>query len=279
MTASLSSVQQRLRNLETLFIWEGALDNSRIREVFGLQPVQASRLVTSFISEHGDGVMRVTPHAPVTATPEFKPAHESCGADDYLRLVESVRPSDMAPFVMDVRHDLSPVSPAIFSVMVQACRNKAGVDVFYRSMSAPDGVVRRIFPHSLVRAARRWHVRAWCELRQAFRDFALGRVATAFLAEAETPMGIQQDREWSEFVRLVVVPHPALTSAQQSLVRHEYLGGEKSKTLEVKQALAGYVIQDMRIGLDQQRDLPPSFQFFLANAQELPSSFVSSPAA
>lgn len=279
MSTHLSSTEQRLRDLETLFVWEGALDNARIREVFGLQPVQASRWVMSFVAEHGAGVQRATSHAPVKPAEAFKPMFERNGADDYLRLVESMRPSDVAPFVTDVRYDLSPTAPELFAVMVQACRSGTGVDVFYRSMAEPDGLARRTYPHSLVRAARRWHVRAWCELRQAFRDFALGRVASASLVEAQSPMGMSQDKEWNELVRLVVVAHPALNPAQQNLIRHEYLGGQESKTIEVKQAIAGYVIQDLRIGIDLERDTPPAFQLYLSNAAELSPTFVASPSA
>lgn len=274
MSTHLSSTEQRLRDLETLFVWEGALDNARIREVFGLQLVQASRLVAAFVAEHAEGVQRVRPHAPVTPTASFQPKFESNGADDYLRLVESVRPSNIAPYVADVRYDLSPVTPGLFSVMVNACRNQLGVDIFYRSMAEPDGLARRIFPHSLVRASRRWHVRAWCELRQAFRDFALGRVVSASPTGITCAVDSSADKDWNEVVTLVVVPHPQLTGPQQKLIEHEYLGSQESKTIEVKRALTGYVAQDLRLAVDPVTQIPPGYQLALANAKDFSASFI-----
>lgn len=35
---------------------------------------------------------------------------------------------------------------------------------------------RVIFPHALIHAGTRWHVRAWCTLRQGYRDFNLSRI-------------------------------------------------------------------------------------------------------
>lgn len=265
MGTLLTFAEQRLRDLETLFIWEGALDNARIRSVFGLQPVQASRLVTSFVAAHGAGVQRITPHAPVTPTHTFTPKFESSGADDYLRLVESVRPNDMAPYVHDLRQDLVPVAASLFSLVVQACRTGTGLDIHYRTMAEPQGLPRRIFPHALVRAARRWHVRAWCDLRQDFRDFALGRIANAASVAASRDEGTAPDAQWDTIVQLEVGAHPALSATQQELIRHEYLAGAASKTLEVRQALAGYIVQDLRIATDISRDVPPEYQLSLCD--------------
>lgn len=272
MGTPLTSAEQRLRDLETLFIWEGALDNARIRSVFGLQPVQASRCVTAFVAEHGGGVQRITPHAPVTPTNAFTPKFESAGADDYLRLVESVRPNDIAPYVQDIRRDLSPVPAPLFSLIVQSCRAGTGLDINYLSMAEPQGLPRRIFPHALVRAARRWHARAWCDLRQDFRDFALGRIARATPVAASRAAGVVPDIQWDTILRLEVVAHPALNEAQQQLIRHEYLSGEASKTLKVRQALAGYLVQDLRIATDIVRDTPPDFQLSLSPSPVLGES-------
>jgi hypothetical protein len=47
----LNSAQLRLWDLEVLLRWEGEIDNSRLREVFGIQSVQASRLLAALSIE------------------------------------------------------------------------------------------------------------------------------------------------------------------------------------------------------------------------------------
>lgn len=61
---------------------------------------------------------------------------------------------------------------------------------------------------------------------------------------------------WEGALELEVGAHPALSATQQELIRHEYLAGAASKTLEVRQALAGYIVQDLRIATDISRDVP-----------------------
>lgn len=67
-----------------------------------------------------------------------------------------------------------------------------------------------------------------------------------------------------------------MSPKQKELVRYEYLGGQDSRTLQVKRALAGYVIQDLRLALDPEKDQFPAYQLLLSNAQEFKDSFVSS---
>ena len=110
MNLPLSSAQQRIRDMEVLLQWEGAVDNARVRQVFGLQMVQASRTVAAFTAEHAADVVRSTPHAPVTALPHFAPLYASGGPDEYLRLVAQTLPASVASHVVDARVDLAAVN-------------------------------------------------------------------------------------------------------------------------------------------------------------------------
>lgn len=273
MVTQLSSSQQRIRDLETLLIWEGSLENSRIREVFGLQMVQASRMVTAFMSEHKHDVARVTPHAPVIAQSNFKPLYSLNEPDEYLRLVEGARPAEVAPFITDARIDLSPTSSQLFATLNQACRLGLGVNIFYRSVNNPDGSDRLVFPHSMVRAARRWHVRAWCTLRQEFRDFTVGRIISAALTDEQSAVDVTADSAWHEMVDLVVAAHPALSEEQAQVLRHEYLASQISSKVNVRRALVSYVVQDLRLAIDPLKHLPPGYQLVLVNFNDFPDSF------
>jgi hypothetical protein len=273
MTSPLTPSQQRLRGMEVLLRWEGALDNARLREVFGVQAVQASRLLSSFLAAHGADVTRASPHAPIAPTEDFAPRYAGPSPDEYLGLVTAASPRDVAPFMEDLRLDLAPISSATFSLAAQACRGARGLRIHYRSLANPSGEERLVFPHALVRAARRWHLRAWCVLRQDFRDFALGRISSASLEELAPPVEASSDKEWSSFSKLIVIAHPGLSSAQARLLQDEYLGGAVERTVTVRKALVSYTLQDLRLAVDVARQTPPEFQLALKNVRDFDGAF------
>ncbi|MBB1162682.1 WYL domain-containing protein [Aquariibacter albus] len=259
--------------MEVLLTWEGELDNARLREVFGVQAVQASRLLSAFVAEYGTALTRASPHAPVTPTKLFQPRFAGNSPDEYLRLVESVGPTARSFAVEDLRLDLSPVSSPLFALATRACLKQVGLQIRYRSLAQPDGHDRLIYPHSLVRAARRWHVRAWCSQRTAFRDFALGRISKGAVEGSPSPATKEVDRDWNEFAKLEVVAHPELPAGQVQLLQDEYLGSSTNRILEVRRCLVGYTVQDLRLATDIRRHSPPEFQLLLKNADEFSSVF------
>jgi hypothetical protein len=277
--APLASMPQRLRDMEVLLRWEGELENARLREVFGIQAVQASRLLSAFLAAYGPALTRASPHAPVTPTRHFRPRFAGNSPDAYLRLVDSVGPSVQAFAVEDLRMDLSPVSPTMFGLATKACLKRVGLQIRYRSLSEPDGRDRLVYPHSLVRAARRWHLRAWCTRREAFRDFALGRISSGVIEGSPSPAPKEADDGWNKLATLAVVPHPALPAGQAQLLRDEYLGGGASRTLQVRRCLVSYTVQDLRLATDARRHLPPEFQLLLENAADFKDDFAIGGAA
>jgi hypothetical protein len=266
MVTPTTPAQHRLRDMEVLLRWEGELDNSRLREVFGIQTVQASRLLAAFLAEFTDAVKRATPYAPITATKFFRPRFAGNSPDEYLQLVQRLGATHIDSTVEDLRLDLSPVHPALFSVITQACRKRMGLRIRYRSLAAPEGQDRLVYPHALVRAARRWHARAWCVQRQAFRDFALGRITRATLHADPAPDAALVDTDWSESVTLFVQAHPGLPDVQARLLRDEYLGGAEFRPLQVRKCMVGYTVQDLRIATETATQKPPEYQLSLANS-------------
>lgn len=273
MSSQLSPSQQRLRDMEVLLLWEGALDNARLREVFGVQAVQASRLLASFLVEHKDGIERASAHAPITPGRGFRPQFAGTSPDEYLGLIATTRPRQVAPHVEDLRLDLTPVDSRVYAAVTQACRGGSGLQICYRSLSNPQGESRLVYPHSLVRAARRWHMRAWCTLRRDYRDFALGRIVEVSLDEKLAPRSPADDTEWNEVARLVIEPHPALSEGQMALLRDEYFAGKTQRVVEVRRALVSYTLHDLRLAVDFKTQVPPEYQLALINAHEFKNAF------
>lgn len=265
----------RIRDMEILIQWEGSLDNARLREAFGVKTVQASRLLNAFWELRRNVIDRASPKAPLRPRGDFDKVVPHSTPDDYLRLLENVvQPQATFPdVIVDARVDLAPEAPPIFALILQACNQGLGLSVTYSSMGSPQGTQRDIYPHSLVRAPRRWHVRAWCALRKDFRDFTVGRISNAQLLPIDAPMRRIDDKEWGRLVSLVIVAHPDLNEQQKGLVQREYFPGKAAMRLKVRSALVGYVVQDLRLALDPARETPPEFQLWLKNSPKIGSLF------
>lgn len=261
----------RLADLETILRWEGELDNARIRQFLGVKPVWASRLLAELIERLGALIKRPNKRGPIVWASPAPRSNPRQSPDAYLKLVSSAPggADALLPCLHDARIDLTAVHPGVFSTVLQAARTGAGVKILYRSMNHPEGIPRIVFPHALVRAPRRWHMRAWCTERRDFRDFVLSRVQAAEGVDATRPPEAAEDRDtgWTRMVDLRLVPHPSLTEAQQNLIAAEMFPGARAKRLRVRRSLAMYVLQDLRVAVDLKRDLPPEFQLALASPE------------
>jgi hypothetical protein len=272
--SSQEDASQRLRDMDILVRWEGELSNARIREVFGVQAVQSSRLLSTYMAERGAALTRATPRAPVKPSARFDEDVPPTSADDYLRLLSGASQGlPGSDIVIEARSSLLSENPRLFASVLNASRNSTGLLITYGSMRHPGGIERAMFPHSLIRAPRRWHLRAWCDLRKEFRDFALGRILSYVALDVPAPKVRRHDLDWNKFVTLKIVAHPEFGDEHQRLLRREYFAGKASISVRVRKALASYVVQDLRLATDLKRDRPPHFQLYLENAESLGDLF------
>lgn len=273
-TAQATPTMSRLPDLETVTLWEGLITNERIRNLLGVRPVYASRLLTA-LSRHLLGrAMRSTPHAPLEMLYASTVDTQPKSPDKYLSVISSLAPKDPTQdTIFDARLDLSLVSPAVFSCILQATKSKLGVEIEYRSMSSPSGSRRLVFPHTLIRAPRRWHMRAWCAHRAEFRDFTLGRVISVTPTEMKSENLCEDDVKWNQVIELVIGPHPVLGPEHRRMIAGEFFPGASLLKLPVRHCLAPYVIQDLRVAVDCKTQAPPEYQLALLNTEKLELEF------
>ena len=266
MANTENSREARFRIIETLLLWEGEVDNQRLRSLLGVQSVQASRVLAEYAERNADQIQRPSPRSPYQAAASIKPAFSSGAIEEYLALVRGTE--ELGDIIEDARIDLTAPMPRIFSVVLRACRHNTGVTMEYRSMTNPRGNTRLIYPHTVVRAGRRWHVRAWCTERKDFRDFVIGRIRSAAIHSEPSPIKAD-DTAWNNKLPLILGVHPGLDPNQNRVIRDEYFSGAVSRRLLVRSCLLLYVAQDLRAAVDPSVETPPEFQLAVTNAKEL----------
>lgn len=264
----------RLADLEQLILWEGELSNERIRDLLGVKPVYASRLLSGLMKLLTGRAVRASAHAPLKMHYVAEEDQVRGSPDAYLHILNWLPgvPLNSDTGVIDVRRDLSLISPAIFSEIFQAIKRQQGLRISYKSMTHPLGTDRLVFPHALVRAPRRWHMRAWCTERSDFLDFTLGRIG-AVKSDSTSHPGVgknrSQDLGWTKVVDLLIAPHPALSEDQKKMIAGEFFPGAASLRLKARECLAPYIVQDFRLATDWRRQVPPEYQLALLNGAEL----------
>lgn len=269
MTNKLALRDHRLKIMEGVLAWEGEIGNARVRKLFELQPVQASRLLAEFRTLMGDRIVE-DGRAKVLRSASPNGIETEISLSEYARQTEVC--DDVSSCIVDARIDLTEVKPIIFALLRKASLNKAGVVINYASMTNPTYEDRTIFPHSIIHVGRRWHVRGWCAKRQDFRDFTLGRIKSVTAIQEKTSKGIEDDHGWNQIVEIRLAAHRNLSLDQQQIVRSEYFGGTMGRRLSVRACLAQYVIQDLRAAIDPENEVPPEFQVEITNAVQLEKS-------
>lgn len=264
MTNKPSLKDHRFRIMEGVLAWEGKIGNARVRQLFGLQPVQASRLLADFRAYMGDQLVEDS------RTKVWRPADHGrlvpeLTLVEYARLVET--PDESC--IVDARVDLTDIRPTLFAALRKAAVTSTGITISYASMTTPEFHERTIYPHSIVHVGRRWHVRAWCAKRQEFRDFTLGRIRDAVLTQMPSPTMKKADDAWNQIVDIELAAHHKLDAPRQSVVQMEYFGGAKSRHIPCRACLTQYLIQELRAATNPDVEVPPEFQIEVMNVPAL----------
>mgnify|MGYP000443893948 CR=1 FL=1 len=269
MPKTQSLADERLRDIELLLLWEGAAGNARLRELFAVRIGQASLLLKHYRERFPRSCVWDTKLRLYVAVQRHLRAKLSGGTlDEYLALLSRSRTPESS-VLHSLRQDLTEVSPAVFAVLHRAASTKTGIRLTYRSMTNPEPHARTLFPHSIVCAGRRWHVRGYVVETADFRDFALGRIVGAEALADVSPVQAKADKAWAMRLKLRVVPHPRLSESQRQVVSAEYMNGNPHVDLETRAATVHYLLQDARIAIDAERERPPEYQLCVEKPEEI----------
>ncbi len=175
----------RFRLIEIISYWEGRLTSKHLINAFGIGRQQASKDINNYkksCPKNLDYDLQLKGYVP---TKSFKPLYTQGALDEYLHLLKTSK--DLGQSYADIclpqanTEVVVPpsrgVSPEVLRPVIQACRENKRLDIKYVSLSTPEQEDERLIcPHTLVSSGFRWHVRAYCEQKQDYRDFVLSRI-------------------------------------------------------------------------------------------------------
>lgn len=249
-------VQQRLEFIEFRLYWENSINRADIIKRFGVSVPQASKDLSQYqVLAPGNATYdKSAKH--YTAGPDFAPKFLTLDAQHYLSQLRLLTdgtlsdadtwlgvPSDVGLVGIPQRSVAAPILQAVLTAM----RTAREIEVCYQSMSHEQPRWRWIGPHALGFDGFRWHVRAYCDIDQVFKDFVLSRVLEVRGSRAAQTSGAR-DSDWHEYVDVEIAPHPELSPAQQRAVELDYAMQDGRAVIKVRRALLFYTLK--RLGLD-----------------------------
>lgn len=263
------AARERLRVVEMMLWWRGWAGRSDLMEGFGLSAAQASSDFQKYLELNGKEVSYQTSRKRYEAGEDFVCLLHEPVLEEAVGLLGNPSPAELrmecigpravsserlALLHLPMRRATKEVERRVF----MALANGHGLRVKYTSVNSDQTGWRTLRPGALAWDGRRWHVRAWCEQRQAWRDFVLGRISSA---EWPSPASgeLPADHEWDLWETVQLRINPRLGEQARAALQMDYgLAGETLE-LQVRKAMKGYLLAELFIADKDSPDQPPHF--------------------
>jgi hypothetical protein len=268
--------QKRFAFIELMIIWEGQVNAAHISQQFELGVKLAAHVIQKYKNLYPENIEY---HAVTESyiTSKTMVAQFTGGSlQEYVQLIANGE--SVTQLAMPTRN----VNPNLVRPILQAIREQRRLSIAYASVSHPEFKTRIIQPHNIVYDGLRWHVRAYCEKNQGYRDFVLSRF------NAETPSELLdaadhydlEDKLWQTILDLEIIPDPRLDKNRCRIIALDYdmepsAKNPYVKVMKVRAALLMYLIN--RLGLDQYHNKPEAQQIILSpDCQQLLKPYMPS---
>lgn len=262
------AARQRLRFIETCAWWKGIVNRNDLVEIFGISMAQASSDMQTYLDLNPAALTYNLRQKRYEATVSMKwilsqpnlaeaaalflskDAHGAwSGIHEYAVYGDAV-----SIIRMPVREAKEAVDRRAFLAIMNGYR----IRMRYVNEETGKDEWRRIRPHALGHNGSRWHLRAWCERNDDYRDFPLTRIAEIEWTRDHMDLP-RTDEEWNAIVTLKIRPHRNLSALQKQAVELEYGMSGGLLKIKVRKAMEEY-LRD-RLGLPVEGSESPAQLF------------------
>jgi len=267
---------RRLEFIDFRLRWDGRINRGDLTAFFGISVPQASLDIARYLELAPDNAIYDRSGRVYLAAPTFRPQYPNNQPRRYLNELLAREAGVLQPELSFLGWapptDITPnpgrqISFDVLAPLLRAIRAKLQVVVSYQSMSSLEPTRRELSPHAFGYDGFRWHVRAYCNLREKFLDFVIARILGIEETEA-AGVSPDTDEAWHRKVALILSPNPALPEASQRVIELDYGMTDGQVVIECRQALLFYALK--RLGLLEGQEARPEVQqIVLKNKAEL----------
>ncbi|MDP5033203.1 WYL domain-containing protein [Paraglaciecola sp.] len=262
--------------IELIAYWQGKVNATHLVKYFNISRKHAGDYLRAYQEHYPLNLNYSSSDKGFLPTPHFKYYHINGDVTQYLEWlsmsptqpiyqINAINPLTYTSLRLPSRQ----VSPYIMRALVAAINQQSRIEVDYISLSNPDGEGRIIQPHVFVKTGLRWHLRAYDEKHQAFRDFVLSR----FRGEPElldkASHNSEQDDGWNTLINIILAPDQRLSPAQKNVLEQDYRMQNGQLVIETRAALTQYLLQELQVNFKFHDKSPEAQQLVLVNESDI----------
>ena len=257
----------RFNFIENVVGWEGQINATHLAIKFQLSRQAASTVLQQYRDKHPKNLLYNQSNKAFIATVEFDTNTQLTDFSDYLAAVSiSHQPTkgikqSVNACVFEVEAPLRNINPIQVRPILRAIREQLAIDIGYISLSSPDYLDRIIQPHALIFDGLRWHVRAYCNKNQQFRDFTLSRFNGEAVFEGKATHSSALDENWQTMVEVVIEADPRFNEQQKRIIEQDFQMTNGQKIITTRAALVNYLLR--RLHIDSYKNTPEEQQIVL----------------
>lgn len=234
--------------IELLAWWEGKVQPSQLATHWQCTRQHASSKLKAYLDKHPDSLKYVAADKNYQPVETFNPRQISREANEYLNWLTGYSPSTQSRLATwTLQPPPRKITPLLMRPIVRALREKRRLEVDYGSVSSGDRNGRIIVPHHLVKTSARWHLRAWCEQNQQFRDFVLSRFHGVPELLDKSDITHADDEKWNKEVEVILAPDPRLTPEKKRVIEQDYEMENGQLTLKSKACMVHYLLHSLNV--------------------------------
>jgi len=247
--------------------WEGQINATYLGLKFSLSRTAASTILTQYRTMYPNYLSYNQSRKAFVITSYFEQQFNANNSltnfASYLAATSTTEQQQTFVGITAIEVDapLRNINPIQVRPILRAIREKLAIDIGYISLSSPNYLDRIIQPHALIFDGLRWHVRAFCNKNQQYRDFNLSRFNGEAVFEGKATHLASNDERWNTNVNLVIEPDPRLSTQQKQVIEQDFQMLNGQKTITTKAALVNYLVR--RLHLDCYKNIPEEQQIVL----------------
>mgnify|MGYP006123035483 FL=1 len=264
----------RYRIIELLSYWQGLVNTTQLIQHFSVSRTQAQKYFKSYQSDYPDNLIYDNSLKGFRPSETFTTHCISSNVDEYLDWLnnngELAAPMHNTPFTnATLSLPVRQVLPEIMRGLISAIKYQKRLDVDYVSLANPNGEGRIIQPHIFVKTGLRWHLRAYDEKHQQFRDFVLSRFRGQPEILDNATHNAAHDIAWNSSIEMIFTPDSRLSPEQKNVIEQDYQMQDGKLVTKTRAALAQYLLQDMQVNIKFHDAIPEAQQLILVNLNDI----------
>ncbi len=261
--------RQRLQFIESVAYWEGLVGRPRVSDVFQVSENHITRDFAAYRKAFPENLDYDVSARAYRPGKKFRPRVGSGSPEEYLALLRTYLETGSVAVLPSIGEGVeavclpppsAPLDKDVLREVTRALHQEHGVRIRYQSLNSPEATERDIWPHALVFAGVRWHVRAFDSRRMIFTDFVLARMLSATAIDTGCPVELDTDRDWVETVQVDIRPASKLNADQQTVIAKEYgmtlVDGEWLWQVPLRRCLVPYFLTWLRLDLGETKSYP-----------------------